>query len=87
MTESQTRKAWMLGVGLSVMGWGGSPQHRGAAARLEYVAEQGMGGADAAEVRGNFDELAAMRVELSRRHVDFSPPGATAASSTVSPLS
>lgn len=49
----------------------GSPQHRGAAARLEDVAEQGMGGADAAEVRGNFDELAAMRVELSRRHVDF----------------
>ena len=40
MTESHTRKAWMLGVGLSVMDQKGLPQHRRAAARFEHITEQ-----------------------------------------------
>ena len=48
-----------------------SAEHRGAAAGLEDIPEQRMGGSDATEVRRDLDELAAVRIEFPGRHVDF----------------
>lgn len=61
LMQSETKKAWTLGVWDVVHAtWLSSAEHRSPAACLEYITEQRVSGPHSAEVRSDFDELSAV---------------------------
>ena len=73
ITQSQTKKACTVGVADVVVNRLSSAEHRSPATRFEYIPEESVGRANPAEMRSDFDKLAAMRVELARSDLNFVP--------------